>query len=967
MKTSPSWVRYTVERRIEIHHSELLKNVKKQQTQDWYDSWLKPSYWLVPILGAVVIYFFLFLIPLTTGTYSHDFKDFVNAVDQRTGNLATISGMSLAVIAFLVSNLAIKEPYAYQLLFRKTKLYAVIIYVLSVLGLFVFVSTVHYLYTPGKIYEAFTVTAGFEFLTVIFLIGFLFIKIINFIDPEKIDEMMNAELVRAGSVIIYEGLIRKYSLQEFERVMAQQGIKIYNFGSYIDSNWLKASMRIMNGGEVAEIEKKQKYIVDIDLIGLAHYLDANKKKGQKYTPLYIGLQTEESGDYIFVPGISNTAGISKALKKFTIMDSKIEEVIPVSKLRDHFDERLLTYAETGKEKELIRLLKGFTSLFEQQLKYNSEGSFDLTENFIPVLRLGIQAAVKKRNFSCFKELFKFYAGLSFTSLIASNINIFMQVVAFYPENYALLKVKGAEAGYQEFIPFTLDSTEQLELLLYKIGELKKEKGDKANELDQFSYNAYYQFGMLLFYMVSSKDYPRFKQAIGLLEHRNTHSTYRRHTLFGIKAWLIHLRKHEKNSSSETSDLLEQIPVRYNSATEAMEDIFEFRRGFMVQYMAWLTWRFPEYLYSGEFSISNPYEWLTFGFMVEHIRDFNLSPYYNGPKMLSSDQITFLVNDLINAKTFFLNNFHEWSTILKTPTPEIMATKADQAIRVFQLLNARLQREELDSIAGTAINVNQVMKYREIISRSWKQQAHIINQFERSGRKLPSTNNNGLSFIGNKVFIGNIKQFFLPNKSESDLYLLSTIGQEAGKLADNAFYETILDDPEIFEEGSLVSIVENAIIFLRDSGYHPDCILVPSSMLYLDESFTHDARYMYDRIPIAEKPIANSAGKFDGIPIFYTYSDAMDRQIIIAEFAKAFVMEYESQKGWFDKFLNIDVKSITYEEARNKAEAESPFMLHPDELDIQAKNIQNGLNTITGITAKFAISDKDAFRVCRLVT
>ena len=93
---------------------------------------------------------------------------------------------------------------------------------------------------------------------------------------------------------------------------------------------------------------------------------------------------------------------------------------------------------------------------------------------------------------------------------------------------------------------------------------------------------------------------------------------------------------------------------------------------------------------------------------------------------------------------------------------------------------------------------------------------------------------------------------------------------------------------------------------------------------------------------------------------------MENYVIVADFAKAFSMDYEKDDTRVNGLIDIRLKTLSYEEASTIAADNNPFELHPDELAIQAKNIQNGLDTITGIIANFKITDTKAFILSAVV-
>lgn len=113
------WLRYTVKSMIKERHADLFQsfwatNLKK--IKDYVFD--RNRWWLILITVSIVF--------TAGGIINIDFLNILDIneatanilVDQRTGNIAAITAITLVVVGFLINNLAVKESFAYRLLFK---------------------------------------------------------------------------------------------------------------------------------------------------------------------------------------------------------------------------------------------------------------------------------------------------------------------------------------------------------------------------------------------------------------------------------------------------------------------------------------------------------------------------------------------------------------------------------------------------------------------------------------------------------------------------------------------------------------------------------------------------------------------------------------------------------------------------------------------------------------------------------
>ncbi|MFW5983468.1 MAG: hypothetical protein ACOCQ4_03120, partial [bacterium] len=192
------WLKYKTTSVIRKNHQDLFLSFWRASIINFKEyAFDRNRWWFILILVIIVF--------AVGGIINVDFLNFIELteptaqilVDQRTGNIAAITAITLVVVGFLINNLAVKESFAYRLLFKHSYLYPVIYLTLSTIGCFFIVSTLRDELPSIRFINS--VLAGtYLALIVLILIGFLFKRIIDFTNDRIIRRLLHNELIEEG-------------------------------------------------------------------------------------------------------------------------------------------------------------------------------------------------------------------------------------------------------------------------------------------------------------------------------------------------------------------------------------------------------------------------------------------------------------------------------------------------------------------------------------------------------------------------------------------------------------------------------------------------------------------------------------------------------------------------------------------------------------------------------------------------
>ncbi|MFN8300193.1 MAG: hypothetical protein U0T75_13905 [Chitinophagales bacterium] len=188
----------------------------------------KDSWWII-LLGLFL--WFLLAAGVRKGPLGiiEIHPDTVKAIiDQRTANIATIISVTLVVVGFLINNLAIKDTYAYHLLFKHSLLYPIMYLVLMTIGSLMIFSLLRD-HLPFCQLIDIVVAATYIVLLILFCIGLLFTRILKFANREELREILRQEFIFEAKEDLKYSLIKKYSANQYLQFMKSIGVERFDF------------------------------------------------------------------------------------------------------------------------------------------------------------------------------------------------------------------------------------------------------------------------------------------------------------------------------------------------------------------------------------------------------------------------------------------------------------------------------------------------------------------------------------------------------------------------------------------------------------------------------------------------------------------------------------------------------------------------------------------------------------------
>jgi len=374
-RKNDNWLKHRILKKIRTDHEGLTESGFQQFRKGCLKYLFDRKRWWLIMLLIIFTYYLGTKISFNLINLIHlDPASSKIIVDQRTSNTATIISMTLAVVGFLMSNLAVKESFAYKLLFKNSKLYPIIYFILSTIGSLMIISLLRDSIN-NTIFSKLVITGTYLVILVLFLIGYLFRSIIHFTNSNKIHDLLHFELLEEAKRNLKNALFKKYGLDLYDSVMQENGAKEYNWSTAFD-NSAPNSVSIGKPQIVSskdfdsnDLFPKGKFLKDIHISKVSAFVSSKKEFGNVfYKRLQIGEATIESDNYILAQTLKNSEEERDKLRKYLVLKKKIKLVNSSYDVRNYFDEKLEEYSAEGKHRGIDFILSSYLDLYELEMK-----------------------------------------------------------------------------------------------------------------------------------------------------------------------------------------------------------------------------------------------------------------------------------------------------------------------------------------------------------------------------------------------------------------------------------------------------------------------------------------------------------------------------------------------------------------------------------------------------------------------
>lgn len=359
------WLNYLAKKETKSNHPNLYDSTLTKITDKFSDLFSHKNSWFTVFL--LVFLFFcssMFIDINTINIVNLDIATVKLLVDQRTTNITGIISISLVVVGFLITNLAIKNPTTFALLFKKSLLYLTIYLTLSTIICFIILST--YRETLAEFYFTRMVLAGtYLSLIIIILIGVLFRKIILFSNENELNKLLEKELIKVAKEELKLSLVKANSFKIYKRKIETLGLKYADNTILIDFNRLLYH----NPKTEYKVKNKSKYLIDVNLLLLKWLIQSSKIKIESYSGVTLFKQNNIELNTIFkLKENERLSWVHRILLPFLTFRTSNKELSYTNIYLDDIKRKVLQSVKNNNSTELDKSLNTLLELYKLQIE-----------------------------------------------------------------------------------------------------------------------------------------------------------------------------------------------------------------------------------------------------------------------------------------------------------------------------------------------------------------------------------------------------------------------------------------------------------------------------------------------------------------------------------------------------------------------------------------------------------------------
>jgi hypothetical protein len=921
----------------------------------------------------------------------------VSLLDGRLANIATIMSINFAVVGFLFSNLASKNKESYQIMASETKLYPIIYFGLSLVASLTLLSLFRDTMSPHLFISA--VTLGiYLILAMLFFIGFLFKNLLQFTNPDHMNDLFKKNFLANIRVVGEENIIKDISQEIYCEELEKIGLPLVNF--YSKSENLKSVILKSDG---------QGIIKDIKISAIIKFLknvkDLNPEKSCYYS---IGVLSSFSRNLeLFELNIELGPEDNKKFCSFYKIKNRTESQLNFSEHQEVLFEKFEKATNENDIKQLTFSLNLFKELYENSFRYfDSEKDTKIVENFL-ILNIehqiykNLEFAIQKDKDLIIKDLVQFVFEVLFISLNKNSI-IGINRYKFFPMYF--YNFYHEKKAYKEVL-FEQVSKNLNYLVRTAQNIALEQKNVSSNENTSLLYLTYLIFSNYLVqillkgeiedFISSFKDFQKtdLNQGSNFVNKSRNESlknneiivnkieTYNKHINFAYYSWLLYLFKENTLSIDNVIRLIslfENLDLKIEEILGLYLFIDNEENIFGFDYFEFSRWDYKDRSnFIRAYSVPQPHDWLRLGFFIYLVNHINRLENIDIDKIPNSSNYSFMLRQLKEEYKSILQNFETWKRIIfpgiyeKNNDENLkkhFEINSDKIFSFLALLSGRYEAKIKSDIAEQKFSEGLINEFKEDLSKTWRENNNLGKLFSHFGNKKGVNDPKGLYHFGFQTFFKGAKMMFV-EKHHSHIYNSNELAWDVTRIAENHFYQKIFKDKQFLKYKNLEDSLKELIKTIKERKFEPNLIILSSKFHYSSEFFKKDTKFI-NKYELNESQKELFEGTYDGIPFIIAYNEQMEEKIIVSCFEKAFEMVVYEDKKFIDEQFFIDIREIKDSEIRNIFESEKDSWLKDEFGNILTE--ENALNYIKNsifielwVKGDFIIKNPDAYEIAKI--
>jgi len=280
--------------------------------------------------------------------------------------------MTLAVAGFLIGNLAIKDPFAYKLLFEKSRLFPILYLALATLASLILISLLRDNFSEPSDYNKLVISGSYMAIIVISLVAILFRTIITFTNNKSIHELFESDLLLKAKKEIRSLLIIELSKIEVAELMDKYNARKRTFFDSFELDLAEKEAPPTDNAPSDQVDIDDMFngvfVVDINIARLEKFLKTKSTLGTVvYEDIHISSFLQNTVDYIRCENRRNTQDDRSELRRILVTRPKQGTEERMKSVRGYFDDKIEEFVKDGRAKSLDSILDSYLKLYNLEI------------------------------------------------------------------------------------------------------------------------------------------------------------------------------------------------------------------------------------------------------------------------------------------------------------------------------------------------------------------------------------------------------------------------------------------------------------------------------------------------------------------------------------------------------------------------------------------------------------------------
>lgn len=316
-------------------------------------------HWHYIVLFSLVFFFILQIVDFDCFNFIElKGEDVKSLIENRTTNIVTLISVTFAVIGFLIANLAIKDSYIYNLIFKNSGFFSITYFVLTLIASFIILSTLKN-HLPIEFVKRVFIAGTYLILIAIIFIAYLFTRLILYTSDKYLYRIIKEDFCFESKKYLIEVLKDDF----------MKGIlfKELRFGIY--NNYSHNIFRSYTNNKLPV----NSIVKDIKIEEVKNIL---KRSKIRYDHVYINLNYEDKfaigqNGFFFIwysdPNI-NYEEIIKKLNKCIILEKPHADILAIEVVLDYVNQKLIEHTAKNNHKQVSEFTNIYLEFYELQIK-----------------------------------------------------------------------------------------------------------------------------------------------------------------------------------------------------------------------------------------------------------------------------------------------------------------------------------------------------------------------------------------------------------------------------------------------------------------------------------------------------------------------------------------------------------------------------------------------------------------------